>query len=102
MAITNEVTKQAASIKLQDGQTSSGALKLVSVSIGTLSSNPSNLDTQKIMNIVLRYLKWHVQKTTIICCILNMIRKKMMATMDKIKLHKELCEELNQIYERAS
>ena len=52
MAVTNEVTKQAASIKLQDGQTSSGALKLVSVSIGTLSSNPSNLDTQKIMNIV--------------------------------------------------
>lgn len=52
MAISETITSQTAQIRLNNGQTTTGAVKTVNVSIGTLNDNPATWDAQKAINIV--------------------------------------------------
>ena len=50
MAVTTTVTKDVVTMKLQNGTTTTGALKTVSVSLGSL--NKDAYDADKVMSIV--------------------------------------------------
>lgn len=52
MAVIQTPSKVNVSLKLNNGTTTTGAVKTVSVSLGTLKANPSDIDNEKVMNIV--------------------------------------------------
>lgn len=52
MAVTETVTKEQVTMKLNNGTSASGTLKFVNLSLGNLSAVPSAYDGQKVANLV--------------------------------------------------
>ena len=52
MAVSEELYSQSAAMLLNDGTTTSGAVKTIKVSIGTLSTTASTWNAQKAINII--------------------------------------------------
>lgn len=53
MAVTETVTKNVCTLKLNNGTSASGTIQTVNVGLGSLNGNPGYWDAQKALNIAL-------------------------------------------------